>query len=160
MGEIYHCIFAGRRKKFGIEERQQIGTKVAKKKMSLMKLREVKDILKADLVVGGDKVLEEEVYFACGSDLMSDVLAFVKPGALLLTGLTNLQSVRTAEIAELKAIVYVRGKKPDETAVKLAREKGIPLLSTKLRMFEACGRLYSAGLRGVEEVEELLAANK
>jgi predicted transcriptional regulator len=124
-----------------------------------MKLEEIRKILGAVVIVGKEE-MEKEVNCACSSDLMSDVLAFAKPGALLLTGLTNIQSVRTAEIADIKAIVYVRGKQPDEAAVKLAKEKKIPLLSTPLRMFEACGRLYMAGLRGVGEVEEKVAANK
>jgi predicted transcriptional regulator len=124
-----------------------------------MKLEEIRRILNAE-VIAGEEEMDKEVYYACGSDLMSDVLAFAKPGALLLTGLTNIQSVRTAEIADIKAIVYVRGKQPDAAAIKLAKEKKIPLLSTSLRMFEACGRLYMAGLRGVGEVEEKIAANK
>jgi len=87
--------------------------------------------------------------FAGGSDLMSDVLAFGKPGILLLTGLTNSQSVRTANIIDASGIVYVRGKKPDEEGRKLAEEMNIPLLSTKFMMFATCGILYSKGLPGV-----------
>ncbi|MBA7626852.1 hypothetical protein ES703_34310 [subsurface metagenome] len=80
---------------------------------------------------------------------MSDVLAFGKPGILLLTGLSNAQSVRTANIIDAKAVVYVRGKKPDNAGIELAREKGIPLLSTKYMMYTACGLLFSRGLPGV-----------
>ena len=80
---------------------------------------------------------------------MSDVLAFGKPGILLLTGLSNAQSVRTANIIDAKAVVYVRGKKPDNAGIELAREKGIPLLSTKYMMYTACGLLFSHGLPGV-----------
>ena len=112
-----------------------------------MKLIEVKDTLKCDVVYGHEK-LGHEVFVGCGSDLMSDVLAFIKPSALLLTGLTNIQSVRTADIADVRAIVYVRGKTPDSRALELAKEKGIPLLTTKYMMYEACGRLYAAGLKG------------
>ena len=82
---------------------------------------------------------------------MSDVLAFGQPGLLLLTGLTNVQSVRTAEIIDAKAIVYVRGKKPQEGGIELAEEKGIPILSTNHMMYTACGLLYKAGLMGVVE---------
>jgi predicted transcriptional regulator len=82
----------------------------------------------------------------CAADLMSDVLAFATPGSLLLTGLRNAQSVVTAHMAEVKAIIYVRGKKPDQAAVNLAGQKGIPLLSTRLSMFEACGVLFKKGL--------------
>jgi len=90
---------------------------------------------------------------------MSDVLAFGKPGLLLLTGLTNLQSVRTADIIEAKAIIYVRGKKPDDQTIKLAAEKNIPLLSTPLMMYEACGLLYQAGIPGVSPANNSNKAN-
>ena len=83
---------------------------------------------------------------ACGADLMSDVLAFTHAGTLLLTGLTNPQVVRTAEMAEIVAIVFVRGKLPPPETVALAEEKGIPLLASKYTMYEACGRLYRAQL--------------
>lgn len=85
---------------------------------------------------------------ACGCDLMSDVLLFIKPNSLLLTGLTHTQVIRTAEIAEIKAICFVRGKKPNEEMIRLAKEKGIWLLATRLPMFESCGKLYQEGLPG------------
>ena len=110
-----------------------------------MKLSEVKNILNC-IVVNGEDKLEMNVKIGCATDLMSDVLAFSKAGSLLLTGLANVQSVRTADIADVSAIVYVRGKKPDSEALKLAKEKDMPLLSTGLMMFEACGKLYHAGL--------------
>lgn len=113
-----------------------------------MTLREIKEMLQAEVICGEDS-LDIEIKFAGGSDLMSDVLAFGKPGILLLTGLSNAQSVRTANIIDAKAIVYVRGKKPDEEGIKLAREKGIPLLSTNLMMYTTCGLLFSHGLPGV-----------
>ena len=80
---------------------------------------------------------------------MSDVLAFGKPGILLLTGLSNSQSVRTANIIDAKAIIYVRGKKPDQEGIELARAKNIPLLSTQFMMYTACGLLFSHGLKGI-----------
>lgn len=83
---------------------------------------------------------------ACGADLMSDVLAFTHVGTLLLTGLTNPQVVRTAEMAGIKAIVFVRGKYPPSETIALADEKGIPLLASRYTMYESCGRLYKAGL--------------
>ncbi|HHF43501.1 MAG TPA: hypothetical protein ENL38_07280 [Candidatus Aminicenantes bacterium] len=113
-----------------------------------MTLQQIKELLQAE-VIFGDHYLDREITFAGGSDLMSDVLAFGQPGILLLTGLTNLQSVRTADIIEAKAIIYVRGKKPDAQTIKFAREKNIPILSTPLTMYEACGILYQAGLPGV-----------
>jgi len=116
-----------------------------------MKLLEIKELLEAE-VIWGEDLLDEEIEFAGGSDLMSDVLAFGKPGILLLTGLSNTQSVRTADIIEAKAIVYVRGKKPDKEGIELARIKKIPMLSTKNMMFKSCGILYNHGLPGVNDI--------
>lgn len=113
-----------------------------------MTLKEIKELLQAEVICGGD-YLDVEITFAGGSDLMSDVLAFSKPGILILTGLSNSQSVRTANIIDAKAIVYVRGKKPDQEGIELARKKGIPLLSTKHMMYTACGLLFNHGLPGV-----------
>jgi predicted transcriptional regulator len=115
-----------------------------------MTLREIQKILKAE-VICCEEYLDIEIESAGGSDLMSDVLAFGQPGLLLLTGLTNAQSVRTADIIDAKAIVYVRGKKPQEGGVELAKEMGMPILSTKYMMYTACGLLYRAGLVGVQE---------
>jgi hypothetical protein len=115
-----------------------------------MKLREIQHFLQADIVWGSDAQLETDVQSACSSDLMSDVLAFGRSGQLLLTGLTNAQSVRTADIIEAKAIVYVRGKRPDEEGLELAMMKKIPLLSTRCMMYEACGILYAHGLPGIQ----------
>ncbi|MFZ2146144.1 MAG: DRTGG domain-containing protein [Sedimentisphaerales bacterium] len=115
-----------------------------------MKLKDIKRILEAEVIVG-DELLSEEVVMACGSDLMSDVLAFAKTGALLLTGLTNPQVVRTAEMADLRAICFVRGKRPGQDAIEIAESKNIPLLTTPLPMFESCGRLYRKGLPGCSE---------
>jgi predicted transcriptional regulator len=116
-----------------------------------MTLEEVKDILDAE-VIGVSANLRTEVATGCGADLMSDVLAFIKEGALLMTGLTNPQVIRTAEMVDVKAICFVRGKRPGEDTIRLAKGKGIPLLMTRLPMFEACGRLYKNGLRGCSEV--------
>jgi predicted transcriptional regulator len=113
-----------------------------------MTLKEIKELLQAEVIIG-DESLDDEITFAGGSDLMSDVLAFGKPGILLLTGLSNAQSVRTANIIDAKAIVYVRGKKPDKMGIEIARENGIPLLSTKFMMYTACGLLFSHGVPGV-----------
>jgi predicted transcriptional regulator len=113
-----------------------------------MTLKEIKELLQAEVITGDDH-LGEEITSGGASDLMSDVLAFGQPGILLLTGLSNSQSVRTANIIDAKAIVYVRGKKPDKEGVKLAKEKSIPLLSTKFMMYAACGLLFSHGLKGI-----------
>ncbi|MDZ7290249.1 MAG: DRTGG domain-containing protein [candidate division KSB1 bacterium] len=112
-----------------------------------MTLAEVKEILACE-VLHGDDLDRVEIKTGCGCDLMSDVLRFVKPGALLLTGLTHTQVVRTAEMAEIRAICFVRGKKPDEETIRLAKARGIWLLATRLPLFESCGKLYRQGLRG------------
>ena len=110
-----------------------------------MKLKEVKEILSAD-IVSGDENLDREVLSACGSDLMSDVLAFVKDQALLLTGLMNPQVIRTAEMMDMKAIVFVRGKTPTEEMIALAEDSGIVIMTTELPLYLTCGKLYSNGL--------------
>ena len=89
-----------------------------------------------------------EVHTACGSDMMSDVLAFVKEQAGLLTGLVNPQVVRTAEMMDMKVIVFVRGKVPGDAILDLAHKLDIVVLKTELEMFTSCGKLYQAGLRG------------
>jgi len=118
-----------------------------------MTLEEVKEILKAEVIIGTDN-LDMEIKTGCGCDLMSDVLAFIKADSLLLTGLTNPQVVRTAEMADVAAICFVRGKKPDGETISLAKSKGLPLLMTQLPMFESCGRLYQNGLMGCSEYKE------
>ncbi|MCL2285311.1 MAG: DRTGG domain-containing protein [Firmicutes bacterium] len=110
-----------------------------------MQLWEVRDILNAK-ILSGEEHLEREVQAACGSDLMSDVLAFVKNQSVLLTGLLNPQVVRTAEMMDMCCIVIVRGKTPDENVVNLAKDREIVLMTTKYPMYSACGRLYSRGL--------------
>ena len=115
-----------------------------------MELSEVRRILGAE-VISRDGVDGVQVEMACGADLMSDVLAHIKSGALLLTGLANPQAVRTAEMANVRAICFVRGKRPFPETVALAESKGLPLLATELPMFESCGRLYRQGLPGCSE---------
>ena len=112
-----------------------------------MTVLQLKEILSAELLCGGDH-LDREVQTACGSDMMSDVLAFVKEQAVLLTGLVNPQVVRTAEMMDMKVIVFVRGKMPSDAILDLARELDIVVLKTELEMFTSCGKLYQAGLRG------------
>ena len=119
-----------------------------------MKLKTIRSLLQADLISGTDIQLETDIASACGSDLMSDVLAFGRSGQILLTGLTNAQSIRTANIIEAKALVYVRGKRPNDEALELAKQKDIPLLSTRYMMYEACGLLYRSGLPGINLQED------
>lgn len=91
---------------------------------------------------------DKELHSACGSDMMSDVLAYVKEQAVLLTGLNNPQVIRTADMMDMMCVVYVRGKVPDELSLKIAREKGICVLTTDSALFTCCGILYGNGLRG------------
>ena len=110
-----------------------------------MKVKEVKALLDA-VVETGEDLMEMEVRTACGSDMMSDVLAYVKEEGLLLTVLVNPQVVRTAEMMDIKAIVFVRGKVPSAEMIELARERGMVLMRTQKPMYIACGELYMAGL--------------
>lgn len=110
-----------------------------------MKLGDVLSVIEGK-AISEEIDLDIEIQMGCGADLMSDVLSFTHEGTLLLTGLTNPQVVRTAEMAGINAIVFVRGKVPPEETIALAKERGIPLLASKYTMFETCGRLYKAGL--------------
>jgi predicted transcriptional regulator len=110
-------------------------------------LADIKDILDCD-VLSGENGLSMDVETVVASDGMSEILAFARPGALMITGLTNVQSVRTADIANVRAIVYIRGKKPDQTTLNLARKNNIPVLATALGMFDVCGLLREKGLKG------------
>ena len=114
-----------------------------------MKIKEIKELLGAELLCG-EELLESEVYSACCSDMMSDVLAFVKDQAVLLTGLCNPQVVRTAVMMDMRCIVFVRGKLPPKDVLTLADDAGMVVLTTSERMYVACGKLYSNGLAGGE----------
>ncbi len=108
-------------------------------------LAEVKRLLDCE-VIWGDDLMDTEVEACFAADLMSDVLAFSRSGALLVTGLASIQSVHTADVADLKAIVFVHDKRPDPSVVEVARLNKIPLLTTRRLMFEACGLLFEGGL--------------
>ncbi len=112
-----------------------------------MTIQQIRDILNAK-VLTSDCDLSREVHAACGSDMMSDVLAYVKDQGVLITGLNNPQVVRTAEMMDMVCIVFVRGKQPDETVLKLAIEREMVVMCTDETMFCACGLLYEQGLRG------------
>ena len=118
-----------------------------------MKISTIRDLLDATVVTGEDR-LGEHVYSACGSDMMSDVLAYVKDRAVLLTGLLNTQVVRTAEMMDMHCVVFVRSKQPTPDIVELAQDSGIVLLATDKRLYEACGILYSNGLVGSKTEKE------
>lgn len=112
-----------------------------------MQLKDVVNLLKARTVTTSAN-LQTEIENVGAADLMSDVLALTLPGSLLLTGLSTVQVIRTAEMLDLKAIVFVRDKTPDAIAVTLAEEMGLPLFTSAYPLYEACGILYSAGLPG------------
>ena len=112
-----------------------------------MTINDIKDLLDAQ-VLCGEEHLDKEVHSACGSDMMSDVLAYVKDQAVLLTGLVNAQVIRTAEMMDMICIVFVRSKQPTPEMIELAKESGVAVLTTPKRMYEACGVLYSSGLGG------------
>lgn len=115
-----------------------------------MKISTIASLLDAQVYTCED-LLESEVYEACGSDMMSDVLAYVKNQAVLLSGLVNSQVVRTADMMDMRCIVLVRSKVPTPDMIELAKESGIVLLSTHIRMYEACGILYMNGLKASAE---------
>jgi predicted transcriptional regulator len=112
-----------------------------------MTIKTIKEILDAD-VIFGEGLLDTEVSGACGSDMMSDVLAYSEGTSVLITGLNNPQIVRTAEMLDIVCIVLVRDKKPNEQVIQLAKSKNIAILATKHLMFTSCGLLYEGGLKG------------
>ncbi len=116
-----------------------------------MKLKQIASILKAEFITR--QPLDIDIKMGCGCDLMSDVLVCTRPGSVLLSGLTSLQVIYTASTAGVKAVCFVRGKKPPQETVVLANKKKIALLTTKLPMYESCGRLYKVGLKGCSEVQ-------
>ncbi|MBQ6266539.1 MAG: hypothetical protein IJK64_02060 [Clostridia bacterium] len=116
-----------------------------------MTINEIKTLLDAQMLCGDDP--DCEIQSACGSDMMSDVLAYVKHQAVLLTGLVNPQVIRTAEMMDMRCIVFVRSKQPSPAMVELACESGIAVLATSKRMYEACGILYANGLKGNGELD-------
>ncbi len=117
-----------------------------------MTISEIVRLLDARVLCGED-ALEQEVTTACGSDLMSDVLAFVKEKTVLITGLTNVHVIRTAEMLDMHCVVFARGKVPGEDVLEEARELGIVVLTTRHTTYTTCGKLYQAGIRGNNECE-------
>jgi predicted transcriptional regulator len=113
-----------------------------------MTLAEIRDILECEVLTEGDD-LSVDVQQVVASDGMSEILAFAKSNELMITGLTNIQSIRTADVAEVSAVVYCRGKRPDKRVVDYAKQKRIPVMITKMVMFDICGILYNKGLKGV-----------
>jgi predicted transcriptional regulator len=118
-----------------------------------MKLDQIVNLLGAEVMGGRDKQ-DIDVEMGCGSDLMSDVLSYAKPGAMLFTGLNTVQVIYTAELADIKVVCFVRGKRPSDDTVRIAESRGIVVLRTDLPMFEACGKAYELGLRGCQANEK------
>jgi DRTGG domain. len=114
-----------------------------------MTIREVLEIVDG-VVLTGEERLDMPVDTACGSDLMSDVLAFVKEKAVLITGLINPHVLRTSEMLDITCIVFSRGKKPSEEMLEMADEIGITVISSPLTTYTACGELYLHGLPGTK----------
>ena len=114
--------------------------------MQLRKIIEIAD----GTVLTGSTLLDHEISGGVGADLMSDVLAAARPDSVLLTGLCNPQVIRTAQMADVRAIIFLRGKQPTQEMIDLAAQENIPLISSEHGMFELCGRLYLAGLRSFE----------
>lgn len=118
-----------------------------------LSIREICEILEGVIICNDDKA-DQTVKTACGCDLMSDVLAFTKSGSVLLTGLTNLQVIRTAEMLDLKAVVFVRNKRPDDSMMQLAKKTGIVIILSPYPLYESCGRLYASGLKGCKDMSK------
>jgi predicted transcriptional regulator len=113
-----------------------------------LKLSRIKELLECEELSSSHSG-DVEIENVMPSDMMSDVLAFAQPEALLITGLVNSQSVRTADFADAILIIYIRGRKPDEQTIELAKDLNISVMATDLGMFEACGILYEGGLKGI-----------
>ncbi len=113
-----------------------------------MRIKDIVTAIDAKIIVASPDQMDERINSACASDMMSDVLAFVSEQAILVTGLVNPQVVRTAEMMDMKCIIFARGKMPDKMTVELAQSKKIVLMVTKESMFTACGKLYAAGIIG------------
>lgn len=111
-----------------------------------MKLSDISGFIDAEILYGAELLEDVEIDYAYGADLMSDVLAFARPGSLLLTGLTNVQIIRTAQMLDIPAVIFVRGKQPQKEAIKLASELGMPVLLCHKSMFETCGILFREGI--------------
>jgi predicted transcriptional regulator len=114
-----------------------------------IRLSDIKELLRAEIFVGEDK-LDTTAKAGAASDLMSDMLTGQNSGIVLLTGLCNVQTIRSSVIADVAAVILVRGKQPTQEMILQARGHGLPLLSTPFTMFTSCGRLFARGLRGVE----------
>ena len=112
-----------------------------------MLLKEIKNVLSCRCLTNIG-LLNREIEYCFAADLMSDVLRYARTGSLLLTGITNIQVLQVAEILDLKGIIFVRGKMPDNEVIEQSNKRGLPLLATDNLMFDSCGILYTKGLKG------------
>jgi len=119
-----------------------------------MKLSDVKNLLSAEILTG-EEHMDDEVFTACGCDLMSDVLRFAKEDGILLTGLVNIQVLNTADMSNMHSIIFVRSKQPSEEILEMARDIDMLVMTTHIPMFESCGILYANGLKGAKPKDEL-----
>lgn len=118
-----------------------------------MKLSEIQRILAAEVLADAGK-MDKEIEMAFSADMISDILLMCREQTLLLTGMAHLQVIKTAEICDLAAVVFVRGKRPEREVIELAEQKGIPVLLSKLTLYESSGLLFRAGLPGISLSEE------
>lgn len=125
---------------------------VRRKDLYFMNLKDIVSLVEGT-PLNPEVEMDIKIRGGCGADLMSDVLASSQPKAVLLTGLTNPQVVRTAQIAEFRAIIFVRGKQPQAETIDIATQEKMPLITSPFGMFELCGRLHSAGLPSFESNE-------
>jgi len=114
-----------------------------------MKISEIREILKAT-VLAGDNQLDRKIIAAGSADLMDDILAALSEGSVLLTGMTTEQVLQTAKVGGVGAIVFVRGKMPNNQVIEMAESLNMPILQTHYSMFVSSGRLYMSGLRGLD----------
>jgi predicted transcriptional regulator len=114
-----------------------------------MELKEIVNILECQNHTSED-LLWRDIQYCYATDMMSDVLKSCKIGSLLITGLVNLQVLQVAELMDLKGIIFVSGKEPPGEIIEKAKEKNLPIMTTEKQLFEACGILYTFGLRGKE----------
>jgi predicted transcriptional regulator len=119
-----------------------------------LKIKEIKEILNAEILTG-EEYLDREVKYAFSSDLMSDILACVNSETILLTGLNNPQIMKAAEMVDLSAIVFVRGKRPASTIIEIAKKKNFVIMFTEETMYTASGKLYKENLEGLTIKKEV-----
>ncbi len=113
-----------------------------------MTLKEIQNLLDAEILCGDDECLERKVRICFACDLISEMLLYLKPHALLITSLTNAHVIHTAQVMDAKAVIFVGGRKPDQSVIKSAEQNNIPMLTTSLLTFDCCGRLYEKGIKG------------